>query len=241
MIFSKSYSQVFEATYRNNKDLKSYTLYFDTKTSIYVLNNTKADKSSAKYDEDSNVIRVKKNVKVGKNSETIYRPKTNSNLVYECVDLKEHCYLFKDEGINLKWKITEITEKFGRFTAKKATAKFRGRNYTAWFTEEIPTMNGPWKFINLPGLILRISDDAFFIDLELQTIKKSSSQKMETLIGEINSIKEIKLVDEHVKIREEIVNEAINKILSSFPRNVKVSNVSLKKDGLEKCFKCEKE
>lgn len=40
----------------------------------------------------------------------------------------------------------------------KATAEFAGRRYTAWFTPEIPLPFGPYKFGDLPGLILKIED-----------------------------------------------------------------------------------
>ena len=69
----------------------------------------------------------------------------------------EHIYV--QEPIALQnWKITNETKKFGKFTCKKATAKFRGRDYTAWFTSEIPVSFGPWKFNGLPGLILEVYD-----------------------------------------------------------------------------------
>lgn len=41
---------------------------------------------------------------------------------------------------------------------QKATTIFLGRTYEAWFTSEIPINNGPWKFGNLPGQILQVSD-----------------------------------------------------------------------------------
>ena len=44
------------------------------------------------------------------------------------------------------------------FNCQQATVHFRGRNYEAWFTEEIPTSVGPWKFFGLPGLILEVKD-----------------------------------------------------------------------------------
>ena len=36
--------------------------------------------------------------------------------------------------------------------------RFRGRDYIAWYTEEIPYPYGPYKFSGLPGLITCIYD-----------------------------------------------------------------------------------
>jgi len=44
------------------------------------------------------------------------------------------------------------------YLCQKATCRFRGRNYTAWFAMDIPIQNGPWKFGGLPGLILKAYD-----------------------------------------------------------------------------------
>lgn len=45
------------------------------------------------------------------------------------------------------------------FVCTKATCEFRGRNWTVWFTTELPVSDGPWKFNGLPGLILKAEDD----------------------------------------------------------------------------------
>jgi len=44
------------------------------------------------------------------------------------------------------------------FPCKKALTHFAGRDYTAWFTTEIPVSDGPYKFYGLPGLIVLIED-----------------------------------------------------------------------------------
>ena len=50
------------------------------------------------------------------------------------------------------------------FKCQKATTKFRGRVYEAFFTNQIATYGGPWKFDGLPGLILSIrSLDNYFV------------------------------------------------------------------------------
>ncbi len=58
------------------------------------------------------------------------------------------------------WKISNEKEKIGAYNAQKATAEFGGRKWTAWFTTELPFQDGPYKFSGLPGLIVKIEDDA---------------------------------------------------------------------------------
>jgi GLPGLI family protein len=59
---------------------------------------------------------------------------------------------------NIQWNITDSTKKIGKYVCTKATAHFRGRHYTAWFTPKIPVPYGPWKLAGLPRLILQAHD-----------------------------------------------------------------------------------
>ncbi len=44
------------------------------------------------------------------------------------------------------------------YPCKKASCRFRGRDWNVWFTEEIPISQGPRKFAGLPGMILKAVD-----------------------------------------------------------------------------------
>ncbi|ROI07907.1 GLPGLI family protein [Chryseobacterium sp. H3056] len=76
------------------------------------------------------------------------------------------------ENLNFNWKIDSQKEKIGEYNAQKATADFGGRKWTAWFTTDIPFQDGPYKFHGLPGLIVKISDDANNYSWELKGNKK---------------------------------------------------------------------
>lgn len=78
--------------------------------------------------------------------------------------------LITDTLNNLKWKISTEHRKVLNYTCTKATVNFRGRNYTAWFTEQIPLPLGPWKFGDLPGLIIKVTDNEGKFDYELTGI-----------------------------------------------------------------------
>lgn len=57
------------------------------------------------------------------------------------------------------WQIGTETATVCGYECMKATCHWRGRDYTAWFTTEIPVEYGPWKFGGLPGLIMKVADN----------------------------------------------------------------------------------
>lgn len=64
----------------------------------------------------------------------------------------------------MNWEIEEDTATIAGYRCQKANCTFRGREYTAWFSMDIPISNGPWKFGGLPGLILKVYDkDLLFV------------------------------------------------------------------------------
>lgn len=57
-----------------------------------------------------------------------------------------------------EWSISEETKEISGYQCLKATTKYRGREWEAWFAPEIPIPDGPWKLCGLPGLILEAYD-----------------------------------------------------------------------------------
>lgn len=67
---------------------------------------------------------------------------------------------FRCEEVNdiPQWELHPDTTTILSYSCQKATCRFKGRDYEAWFTLEIPRSEGPWKLQGLPGLILRAED-----------------------------------------------------------------------------------
>lgn len=57
-----------------------------------------------------------------------------------------------------QWKLSNDTLTILSYICHKAECNFKGRNWTAWFTTEIPSSEGPWKLYGLPGFILKAED-----------------------------------------------------------------------------------
>lgn len=67
------------------------------------------------------------------------------------------------QNLNLfDWKIQEDKKEIHGYQVQKASTRFAGRDYVAWFSPEIPIPDGPYKFNGLPGLILEIRDTKDF-------------------------------------------------------------------------------
>ena len=74
------------------------------------------------------------------------------------------------------WKLQDDTLTVCGYLCQKATCRFRGNDFTAWFTPELPISNGPWKFGGLPGLILKIHDSGEHYNFECIKIESHTKK-----------------------------------------------------------------
>lgn len=82
-------------------------------------------------------------------------------------------FITYSETGKINWKISDEkgVSTFEKYKIQKATATAWGRNWTAWFTPDIPIQDGPYKFYGLPGLIVKIEDQDQNFSWQLAGIK----------------------------------------------------------------------
>lgn len=66
-------------------------------------------------------------------------------------------YSYQEPVPQIEWTLEDESTEIMGYECFKATAKWRGREWTAWYGD-IPASYGPWKFNGLPGVILRLED-----------------------------------------------------------------------------------
>lgn len=84
-------------------------------------------------------------------------------------------FQYEEDFPVFNWNISEEKQTILSYPCQKATASFRGRKYIAWYATNLPIPNGPWKFGDLPGLILKVSDSDNNFIWECQGIEKPKS------------------------------------------------------------------
>ena len=157
------------------------------------------DKSGSKYYGQEKFIAdstsqadLERQLKLSPNSISISRNDKPGMITYKVTkqypDFKT--YLFTkissdsykiEEDKKPEWKILPDKQKIGEYNAQKATTKYGGREWTAWFSTDLPFQDGPYKFYGLPGLIVKIEDKTGSHSLTLvgnKTIQTTTEKEM---------------------------------------------------------------
>ncbi|KFE99449.1 hypothetical protein IX39_01925 [Chryseobacterium formosense] len=120
-------------------------------------------------------------------SKSIKQPKFSHTITktYPAMDISYADYILQDkvsykDDKPFEWKILGDKAKIGEYNAQKATTTYGGRNWVAWFTTDVPFQDGPYKFKGLPGLIVKVEDDAKNYSWELKGNKKIANYEPES-------------------------------------------------------------
>ena len=69
------------------------------------------------------------------------------------------------------WQLMDEVKEISGYTCRKATAHYLGREWTAWFTEDVPSQADPWLLWGLPGLIVEARDADNYIIIKLTGVE----------------------------------------------------------------------
>lgn len=78
--------------------------------------------------------------------------------------------------------VPDSTREVLGYQCQLATARFKGRQWSAWYTEDIPLDEGPWKLRGLPGLVLSAYDAQRQYIFEGAGLEQVSTDEQVTLI-----------------------------------------------------------
>lgn len=82
-----------------------------------------------------------------------------------------------NQQAKMNWKILPEKSKIGSWNVQRAETDFAGRKWIAWFSNDIPIQDGPYKFHGLPGLIVKIEDKTGSHKLELKGVKNNAAER----------------------------------------------------------------
>lgn len=107
------------------------------------------------------------------------------------------------EDVKLDWTFTsDSTRTILGQHSKLATTRFRGRNYSAWYSSEIPISDGSYKFKELPGLILEIYDDKDHYHFKAFSLQTMTDYKDRLAVKDYTVISKPEFKDFQRRIKE---------------------------------------
>ncbi len=151
--------------------------------------------------------------------------------------------LVKDEIPEIKWNILKETKVILGYNCTKAEGTFRGRDYTVWFTTEIPMQAGPWKLRGLPGAILEANDKTMVENYYATYIYLNTNY---TLPGELGKYIESKKkniigIKEYIAAENKYFRDLTSKILADLPVGTRLQSDHVRASQKEIIFEWENE
>ena len=171
---------------------------------------------SEKYKKSGNNVDMQKLIKTPNFTHKIIKEYPIKKVTYYDKVLQDN--FIYEEAPNLQWKILKEKKTIGEYKAQKATAKYGGKNWIAWFSNDIPFLDGPYKFYGLPGLIVQIEDEEDNISWTLAGNKTVKNYKEKSLLDGGNNIKSIMVSKEKFKeIDTDYRNNPMGRIKATVP------------------------
>ncbi|WP_298147089.1 GLPGLI family protein [Flavobacterium sp.] len=130
--------------------------------------------------------------------------------------------IIDDKSIDFNWKLQDETLDILGYKCLSAKCTFRGRTFIAYYLPDLPINDGPFKFMGLPGIILKVVSEDKAVNIEAVsitmgvTIPKDPLIEKKEIISYQEAIKKFKAFVETVE--QNAANEGDDgfKILSHY-------------------------
>jgi len=221
----------YEQIITNNQDVivQRYDLFFDRGNSYYEeVIESELKKSQQKKEDGTILLSIRDNKK-----SQFYFNNLQKGFYFREIYYNKPL-IVKEENNQISWKLSNETKLLGGVECLKATAQFRGREYTAWFTKDIPVPFGPWKLNGLSGLIIEAYDSSGFFKVRATKISIGDSEKVNLKIKKIN-LKNVLTMTEFFVKKRELETDFITQLNSRLPKGIKPFKID------KNCNDCGKE
>lgn len=180
-----------------SSDIFYYTL-LTTKSSSYYF--SREEKEYFDVLNGKSMLNTENSIKTSMG--TFPKPPTSKGSVYydgatifASMPLSKYYFVYQEPS--LKWEILDKIKKISTYSCKLAkTITENGHVFYAWFTDDIPISDGPFRFKGLTGLILEVYNQNKTINITMTNIKKSTEE-----IFPIQYLKPVKVKDKNEFIK----------------------------------------
>jgi GLPGLI family protein len=197
------------------EDKKLFKMIFNQNESLAEEINIKTrEKRLVKENNDgmlsNNIFGGRKNI-----TPTFYY--NNSKDFYFSEIIEDDVLIVKEDKFSWNWKLHSDTKKIGNFECQKATIRFRGRNYIAWFAKQVAVSFGPWKLHGLSGLILEAYDENYYLHAVATKVVLNDAQVSEIKV-EDDVLASALDIEAYLKKRKEVIQAVFARISSRLPK-----------------------
>ncbi|MCP1251470.1 MULTISPECIES: GLPGLI family protein [Elizabethkingia] len=156
MCYAQNHRFIYEVRYKKDKNAtdfikENYHLDVSKDEVTYYIRDFFAADSLI-----NNNIPFPKDMVLNTSALVVHKPASN---IYEEYDLLENSAFKLRSEDSQTWKLSDDKKVIKNLTLQKATSTWGGRNWTAWFSADLPFQEGPYRFHGLPGLIVELYDE----------------------------------------------------------------------------------
>lgn len=174
------YEIIYDLSYQENKEdtlniqSEQMVLKVAKNFSYYISYNNMKLRDMLSGHKNSNEVPMIQSRPKSKLLYTIVKDYKNDKIIFSD-RIGQDIYSFTQPINKLEWTLHNEQKEILGYQCKKATTKFAGRDYIAWYSTEISIADGPYKFHGLPGLIFLIYDTNEHYKFNISSIKNNTN------------------------------------------------------------------